>query len=42
LHPGYGIVGVDVVLLTQVTRRLAGEFGLGVDGAMVAAGASAY
>lgn len=35
-------VGIDVTLLVQAARRLAGEFGLGVDGLMVAAGASAY
>jgi 4-hydroxy-2-oxoheptanedioate aldolase len=35
-------VGIDVTLLAQAARRLAGEFGLSVDGAMVAAAASAY
>jgi 4-hydroxy-2-oxoheptanedioate aldolase len=35
-------VGIDVTLLTQAARRLAGDFGLSVDGAMAAAAASAY
>ena len=35
-------VGIDVSLLAQGTRRLAAEFGFGTDGAMAAAGASAY
>jgi len=35
-------VGIDVTLLAQSTRRLAAEFGLGIDAAMGAAGASAY
>jgi 4-hydroxy-2-oxoheptanedioate aldolase len=35
-------VGIDVALLVQAARKLAGEFGLGVDGLMVAAGAAAY
>lgn len=35
-------VGIDVTLLAQAARRLAGEFGLGTESAMSAAGASAY
>jgi 4-hydroxy-2-oxoheptanedioate aldolase len=35
-------VGIDVTLLARATRRLAGDFGLGVDGSMVAAAVSAY
>jgi len=35
-------VGIDVTLLAQGARRLAGEFGLGTESAMSAAGASAY
>ena len=35
-------VGIDVTLLVQAARRLAGEFDLGVAGALAAAGASAY
>jgi len=35
-------VGIDITLLAQSTRKLAADFGLGVDNAMGAAGASAY
>ena len=35
-------VGIDVTLLAQSTRKLAAEFGLGVDATMGAAGAAAY
>jgi len=35
-------VGIDVSLLAQSARRLAADFGVGVDGALSAAGASAY
>ncbi len=35
-------VGVDVTLLAQAARRLAADFGLGIDATMGAAGASAY
>ena len=35
-------VGLDLTLLAQATRKLAAEFGLGIDAAMDAAGASAY
>jgi len=35
-------VGIDVTLLAQGARRLAGEFALGTESAMSAAGASAY
>jgi 4-hydroxy-2-oxoheptanedioate aldolase len=42
LGASFVAVGIDVTLLAQAARRLAGEFGLSVDGAMVAAAASAY
>jgi 4-hydroxy-2-oxoheptanedioate aldolase len=42
LGASFVAVGIDVTLLVQAARRLAGEFGLGVDGLMVAAGAAAY
>jgi len=35
-------VGIDMTLLAQGTRRLAGEFGLGMDATMGVAGAAAY
>lgn len=35
-------VGIDVTLLAQSARKLAADFGLGVDAAMAAAGAAAY
>lgn len=35
-------VGIDITLLAQATRKLAAEFGLGIDVTMGAAGASAY
>jgi 4-hydroxy-2-oxoheptanedioate aldolase len=35
-------VGIDVTLLAQSARKLAADFGLGVDGALAAAGAAAY
>jgi 4-hydroxy-2-oxoheptanedioate aldolase len=42
LGASFVAVGIDVTLLVQSARKLAGEFGLGVDGVMVAAGAAAY
>ncbi len=42
LGASFVAVGIDVVLLTQAARKLAGEFGLGVVGTMAAAAASAY
>ncbi len=35
-------VGIEVTLMVQAARKLAGDFGLGTDAAMMAAGASAY
>jgi 4-hydroxy-2-oxoheptanedioate aldolase len=35
-------VGIDVTLLVQAARKLAGLFELTVDGGLAAAGASAY
>ena len=35
-------VGLDITLMAQATRRLAGEFGLGTEATMGAAGTSAY
>ncbi|MBT9502836.1 MAG: 4-hydroxy-2-oxoheptanedioate aldolase [Burkholderiaceae bacterium] len=35
-------VGIDVVLLAQAARKLAGDFGLGASASLAAAGASAY
>jgi 4-hydroxy-2-oxoheptanedioate aldolase len=42
LGASFVAVGIDVTLLAQSARKLAGEFGLGIDAAMGAAGASAY
>ncbi len=42
LGAGFVAVGIDVTLLAQATRKLAADFGLGVDGALAAAGAAAY
>jgi 4-hydroxy-2-oxoheptanedioate aldolase len=42
LGASFVAVGIDITLLVQAARKLAGEFGLGVDGLMVAAGAAAY
>ena len=42
LGASFVAVGVDVTLLAQATRKLAAEFGFGLDGTMAAAGASAY
>jgi 4-hydroxy-2-oxoheptanedioate aldolase len=42
LGASFVAVGIDVSLLVQAARKLAGDFGLGVDGALAAAGASAY
>jgi 4-hydroxy-2-oxoheptanedioate aldolase len=35
-------VGIDITLMVQAARKLAGSFGLGVESAMSAAGAAAY
>jgi 4-hydroxy-2-oxoheptanedioate aldolase len=42
LGAAFVAVGIDVTLLVRAARKLAGEFGLGVDSLMVAAGAAAY
>jgi 4-hydroxy-2-oxoheptanedioate aldolase len=42
LGASFVAVGLDVTLLAQATRRLAGEFGIGTLAAMSVAGASAY
>jgi 4-hydroxy-2-oxoheptanedioate aldolase len=42
LGASFVAVGIDITLLAQAARKLAGEFGLGIDAAMGAAGASAY
>ena len=35
-------VGIDITLLAQATRKLAADYGLGIDAALDAAGAAAY
>jgi 4-hydroxy-2-oxoheptanedioate aldolase len=42
LGASFVAVGIDITLLAQSTRKLAVEFGLGVDAIMGVAGASAY
>ena len=42
LGASFVAVGIDVSLLAQGTRKLAGAFGLGADSAIVATGAAAY
>jgi 4-hydroxy-2-oxoheptanedioate aldolase len=42
LGASFVAVGIDVTLLAQGARRLAAEFGVGIDGTLSAAGASAY
>jgi 4-hydroxy-2-oxoheptanedioate aldolase len=42
LGASFVAVGIDITLLAQSKRKLAVEFGLGIDAAMDAAGASAY
>ena len=35
-------VGIDITLLAQATRKLAADYGLGIDATLDAAGAAAY